>query len=258
MAQNEPLTSLERKIEALRVKDKSSEDRKVLDEVFDKDTLLAIYKMMTDGVIETVELPISTGKEGNVFLCRGPEGKLLALKIYRMATSTFKRISKYIEGDPRFKGLSGSHRKIIFAWATKEFRNLQRLKDAGVRVPSPIKYHRNLLAMEYIGTEEAPAPMLRHFDLEDPEEMYETLVHFVSLAYQKARLVHGDLSEYNVLVHENRPVLIDCGQAMIIDHPNALEFLRRDIENLNRYFRSLDVDTMEGDEVLRIVTGGKR
>ena len=258
MTRRESYSIHERKIEALRVKDKSTDDRQVMDEVFDKETFLSIYKLMKDKIIETVEMPISTGKEGNVFLCTSPEKTLLALKIYRISNSTFKRITKYIEGDPRFKGLVGSHRRIIFAWATKEFRNLQRLEKAGVRVPSAIRYYRNLLAMEYIGTEEAPAPMMRNVTLKNPEKTYKTLVKYVKLAYKKAELVHGDLSEYNVLIQDDKPIIIDCGQSMMTDHPNASEFLRRDIVNLNRYFSSIGVEVIEPEKLFQMVTGGAK
>jgi RIO kinase 1 len=258
MARRDSIAFIERKLEKIRVKQKGVEDRKVLDQVFDKETLLAIYKMMTDGIIETVECPISTGKEGNVFLCRKVDGGFVALKIYRIATATFRRISRYIQGDPRFKGLSGNHRKIIFAWASKEFRNLQRFSEAGVRVPLPIKFHKNLLAMEYIGTEQAPAPLMKDVALEDPEEIYSLIIEYMRLAFQKAELVHGDLSEYNVLMHEGKPVIIDCGQAMVTDHPNALDYLRRDITNINEYFRSLGVKVTDNDEVFRLVTGGEK
>ncbi|MDH7508147.1 MAG: serine protein kinase RIO [Methanomassiliicoccales archaeon] len=258
MARRDSIESIERELERLRVKEKGVEDRKVLDQVFDRETLLAIYKMMTDGIIETVEFPISTGKEGNVFLCKKVDGGYVALKIYRIVTATFRRISKYIQGDPRFEGLSGNYRKIIYAWASKEFRNLQRFSEAGVRVPRPIKFHKNLLAMEYIGTEQAPAPLMKDVTLENPEEIYNLIIDYMMLAFQKAELVHGDLSEYNVLVHEGKPVIIDCGQAMVTDHPNALDYLKRDITNINEYFKSLCVKVIDNDEVLNIVTGVKK
>ncbi|MCJ7517719.1 MAG: serine protein kinase RIO, partial [Methanomassiliicoccales archaeon] len=175
-----------------------------------------------------------------------------------ISNSTFKRITRYIEGDPRFEGLVGSHRRIIFAWATKEFRNLQRLEKAGVRVPSAIRYYRNLLAMEYIGTEEAPAPMMRNVTLKNPEKTYKTLVKYVKLAYKKAELVHGDLSEYNVLIQDDKPIIIDCGQSMMTDHPNASEFLRRDIVNLNRYFSSIGVEVIDPEKLFQMVTGGAK
>ncbi|HUV25285.1 MAG TPA: serine protein kinase RIO [Methanomassiliicoccales archaeon] len=247
---------LERKVEALRKKDKSTEDRKVIDEVFDKETLLAVYKLMKEGIVDTVEFSISTGKEGNVFLATTPKGNFIALKIFRISTATFKRISRYIEGDPRFRGILGSHRKIIFAWTNKEFRNLHRLHSAGVRVPVPIRFHRNLLVMEYIGDENSPSPLLREVVLEDPEKVYNTLVDYVKRAYQKAELVHGDLSEYNVLIRDGEPVIIDCGQALLTEHPNAIDFLKRDVENLNRYFRRLGVNVMESESMIKMIVGG--
>jgi len=250
--------TLDRKVEALRRKDKGSEDRKVIDEVFDKSTLMAIYKLMKDGTIDTVEFSISTGKEANVFLSTTSDGGLLALKIFRISTATFKRMSRYIDGDPRFKSVMGSRRKIIFAWTNKEFRNLQRLRTAGVRVPESIRFHRNILVMEYIGDEETPSPQMKNVVLADPMKTYETLVEFVRLAYQKAKLVHGDLSEYNVLIHDGEPVLIDCGQAMVTEHPNATDFLRRDIENLNRYFRHLGIEVMGTESMMKMVMGGLR
>ena len=256
MPKHDVLHRLEREVQQIKAKEYGAveaQDRKTLDEVFDKPALLNIYKLMTDGLIETIDFPISTGKEANVFRVTSPNGERYALKIYRTSNATFKRIARYIEGDPRFKGLRGSTRKIIRAWATKEYRNLLRLKEAKVRVPTPIKFNNNMLLMEYIGTEEMPAPMIRNVVLENPTEVYELIVKYMRFAYQKAQLVHADLSEYNILWQDG-PVIIDVGQAMMLDHPNALEFLRRDVENVNRYFRSLDVDVMDTEETLRTIT----
>ena len=258
MPREEVYSTLERKVEALRKKDKSDEDRKVIDEVFNKETLLAVYKLMKEGVIETIEFTIATGKEGNVFLATTPGKGFIAIKIFRMSTATFKRISKYIEGDPRFRGLLGSHRKIIFAWTSKEFRNLQRLYKAGVRVPEPLRYHKNLLAMEYIGDENSPSPLMKDVRLDDPEKTYMILVDYVRIAYQKAELIHGDLSEYNVLIYKGDPVLIDCGQAILTEHPNAMDYLKRDIGNLNRYFANIGVEVMDAGSMMELVVGGKK
>jgi len=256
MPKRDYLSQLEQKLDALRHRTKNSEDRKVIDEVFDKDTLLAVYKLMKEGVIDTIEFCISTGKEGNVFYSTSPDGSPLATKIYRISTSTFKRIATYIDGDPRFRGLSGSHRKVIFSWTSKEFRNLHRLEKAGVRVPHPVSFHRNILVMEYIGSEENPAPLLKEVELKDPQKIYDTLIEYVKVAYKKANLVHSDLSEYNVLMYGEEPVIIDCGQAVMIGHPHSTEFLRRDIENLNRFFRRYEIDISETDNILETVMGG--
>lgn len=256
MPPKDPFALVERHVAFLREgSQKTGDERDVLGEVFDRDTLLGIYKLMTDGYIETVEYPVSTGKEGNVFMALSPEGERMALKIYRTATSTFKRISRYIEGDPRFRGITGSRRKVIYAWAAKEYRNLQRFNEAGVRVPNPIRFHKNLLLMEYIGTKTAPAPLMRNVVLDDPKKIYDLLVKYMKRGYQKAELVHGDLSEFNILIYRKNPVIIDCGQAFVIEHPNAKEFLMKDIENINRYFKTLDIEVSDPQELFKKITG---
>ena len=249
---------LEHKIMALRENSRTGDERKTIDEVFDKETLLSIYKLMTDGYIDTIEYPISTGKEGNVFAAKDAQGKLVALKIYRTSNATFNRISQYIAGDKRFKGISGNKRKIIQTWAIKEFRNLKRYRSAGVAVPAPIRFQRNMLVMQYLGTKNGPAPLIRNVVLEDPEKEYGVLIGYMRLAYQKAEIVHGDLSEYNILWYRRKPYIIDVGQAVLIDHPNSKDMLLRDIENLNRYFRNLGVDIMNTDDVMETVTGAKK
>ena len=98
-------------------------DRKTLDQVFDVYTLNTLGKLISDKVIDIVDFPISTGKEGNVFRGVTPDKKFVALKIYRISTATFKHISDYIIGDPRFKSVRKTRKDIIFAWTKKEFKN---------------------------------------------------------------------------------------------------------------------------------------
>jgi RIO kinase 1 len=109
--------------------------------------------------------------------------------------------------------------------------------------------------MEYIGSKKGPAPLLRNTVLDDPNKVYGTVVEYMRLAYQEAELVHADLSEYNILYYRKRPVIIDVGQAVLTEHVNAKDFLLRDIDNVNRYFRGLGVAVMDRDEVFRNVTG---
>ena len=236
----------ERRRDAWRTRRKDSDDRKTYDEVFDRDNLLRIYKLFSDGVIDQIDFPISTGKEGNVFCALTSDGSQLAVKIYRTSTATFKDMAKYIVGDPRFKGISRNRRKLIMAWSSKEYRNLQRLDEAGVRVPKAVACHQNLIVMEYIGTETSPAPMMRSVSLDNPSTVAETLLGYVRTAYADAELVHGDLSEFNVLMDGDAPVVIDVGQAVLLGHPMAEELLVRDVENIARFFRryglSIDVE----------------
>ncbi len=254
MPRDEAYDALEHKVMELRQNTRTGDERQTMSEVFDDDTILGIYKLMKDGVIDTLEYPVSTGKEGNVFAARDPKGKMVALKIYRTSNATFNRISRYIEGDKRFRGLSGSRRKIIMAWASKEFRNLQRMHDAGVNVPQPLRFHRNMVVMRYIGTQKAPAPLLKDVIIEDPTEMYEYLLEQMRLSYQEAGLVHADLSEYNILYYRRKAFIIDVGQAVLVDHANAKDFLYRDIDNINRFFRSRGVDIKDREDIFKDIT----
>jgi RIO kinase 1 len=228
-------------------------DRKTQDEVFDKLTLSTFEKLISDRVIDILDFPISTGKEGNVFRGITPDKKLVAIKVYRVSTSTFKHISKYILGDPRFKSLPKNRRDITYAWTKKEFKNLERAIKAGISVPKPIKCINNVLVMEYLGSPESPAPLMRDVELKNPKKTFETIIDFISKMYKKAYLVHGDLSAFNVLIIKNKPYIIDFGQGVLIEHPNSLEFLKRDIENVVRYFKKLNISS-DVNEIFNRVT----
>jgi RIO kinase 1 len=246
---------LESRAGLLNVRDKDSDDRRTLDEVFDHKTLLTIYDLMSSGAFDTLDFPITTGKEGNVFVATKKGGRRLAVKIYRTSNSTFNVIQRYILGDPRFRGLHGNRWKIIYAWAQKEFKNLSRMRDGRVRCPEPFACRRNVLVMEYIGTARVPAPMLKDAPPRDPGKFLDDLLEQLRRMYVDARLVHCDLSEYNVLVRRGRGVLIDVGQATTSDHPNAGEMLERDVANILRYFRKLGVER-ELRDCLALVRGG--
>lgn len=234
------------------------EERKTESEVWDRKTLDAVYRFMKRGIVATVEFPISTGKEANVFYALSPEDKPLVLKVYRTSTADFRGIEEYIMGDPRFPGRRTNRRQVINTWARKEFLNLRQAHEAGVPVPEPLDQFQNVLAMEYVGTEERPAPEVRQVRLDDPEAFYEEVLAAATLLLSGAHLVHGDLSEYNVLVRDGSPVLIDLGQAMLDRHPRAVELLDRDCNNLARYFRRLGVDTSPEAVKKRILGGSEK
>ena len=256
MSYDEMYAYLEARVDALKT-NKTGDERQTVDEVFDKQTLMTLYDLMTSGVIDSVMFPISTGKEGNIFYAEDEDGEPLALKIFRTSTSTFKRIGKYIEGDPRFKGLSGNRRKMIYAWTNKEYRNLQRYYEAEIPVPEPVSFSKNCLVMEYIGDENGPAPQLKDVVLEDPDDTYDEVVSFIIDGYRDAHLVHGDMSEYNILMMDDQPILIDCGQAMTADHFNSKELLIRDINNINRFFKNRGADIIKADVILEETLNGE-
>jgi RIO kinase 1 len=216
-------------------------DRRVFDQVFDRLTLLSLYKLMTQGHLDTLDFPIARGKEAHVFHGTSENGPV-AVKIFHTSNAVFKNLIQYIEGDPRFGGLRRRHRDLVDIWVRKEYRNLLRLAKWGLRVPKPIAVHKNVLVMEYIGDEISPAPRLRDVKIEDPEPVFDFLIHFTATAWQKANLVHGDLSAYNILWHDGQAIVIDVGQSVVKSHPMSEEFLVRDVKQLVRWANKNGID----------------
>ncbi|MGA1822380.1 MAG: serine protein kinase RIO [Thermoplasmatota archaeon] len=220
---------------------------KTYDEVFDQQNLDHIFKIMKRGDIETIECPISTGKEANVYRANTSDGEA-AVKIYRTSTATFRSFLEYIEGDRRFTRINRSSRGVIYTWARKEHLNLSTLYDAGIRVPKPRSYFRNLLVMDYISYEGKPAPSIRILDADDDEweEMWDFVINSVRKMFMECSLVHADLSEYNIL-YNGDPVIIDLGQAVEYHHPMAFQFLGRDLKVISTFFLKKGISTARED-----------
>ena len=228
---------------------KSDADRRVGSEVFDKITLETLYKLAKQGYLNVLNGAISTGKEANVFKGIDDNGNYVAVKIYRVTTSDFKKMQDYIQGDPRFKVKTSNKRQVINTWVNKEFRNLKRAYECGIRVPKPIITKNNILIMEFIGDEEGnPAPLMRNVNISNPEKILEILINYVKILYNDAKLVHGDLSGFNILIKDDEPVIIDISQGVVVDHPIAQQLLNRDIGNIVKDFRKLGIQISE-DEI---------
>jgi RIO kinase 1 len=162
---------------------------------------------------------------------------------------------KYIEGDHRFKGVKRDTRSLVYTWAQKEFRNLEQAVRAKVRVPNPIGARNNVLVMEFIGEKGVSAPSLKEQVPDDPSGTYQKLLVYLKRLYRKADLVHGDLSEYNIMMWKGKLVLFDMSQSVPTSHPLAKSLLERDLTNLNRFFSRLDVKVVPIDEAFRQVKG---
>ncbi|WP_331235519.1 serine/threonine-protein kinase Rio1 [Natronorarus salvus] len=237
----------DREFDEFRKRIKDADQFKVEASVFDDATYGAIYRLVQHGHIEAFGGPISTGKEANVFTALSADGEV-AVKIYRISASDFRDMSEYLQGDPRFRNLKQSNKKsIVLAWTKKEFANLERAQRAGVRVPEPIAVERNVLVMEYIGAEGGRAKRLNEVHVENPEVAYEVLREYMRRLHG-AGIVHGDLSEYNVVVHEGQLVVLDMGQAVTVHHPRSDEFLARDCENVAAFFARQGVE-VTGEEL---------
>lgn len=166
---------------------------------------------------------------------------------------------KYLVGDPRFKTIPKSTRKLVITWARKEFKNLSLMYDVGARVPKPIAQYENVLVMEFLGEDGVRAPLLKEVTLEsnEYEEIFYELIEDIKKIYRYAGLVHGDLSEYNVMIYRGKPYIIDVSQAVKTTHPNSYDLLVRDIGNLVRFFRSVGVNTPEVNELFEYIIGEK-
>ncbi|MEA1870244.1 MAG: serine protein kinase RIO [Euryarchaeota archaeon] len=244
------LRAIDKEIDRFRVRIKDSEDLKSVEGVFDTFTLKTLYHLANKGYIDALGGVISTGKEANIYHALGygqEQQREIAIKVYRISTSNFRAMSSYLVGDPRFKNVRHEKRSIVFAWTKKELRNLKKAHAAGVRVPEPFVERNNVLLMEFIGEDDIAAPQLREVLLTpgEAQKAFETTVEYVRLLYH-ANLVHADLSEFNMLMNGNEVVFIDMGQSVTLDHPNAMEFLMRDIHNVTRFFRKNGVRIEDG------------
>jgi RIO kinase 1 len=225
-------------------------DRAVFEEVFDKPTLMVLYDIMNASVFNQLRGVVASGKESRVYWGVTADHSDVAVKIYLVASAEFKRRIQYIAGDPRFGSIKKGMRNIVSLWARKEFRNLTTAFHEGVPVPEPIYVKGNVLVMEFVGEGGVPAPTLHTCEVN--RKHYLGVLDAVAKLY-KAGLVHADLSEYNVFLHKNKIILFDFGSAVSLAHPNAVQFLIRDISNINRFFRKKGLQVYDLDKALRVV-----
>jgi RIO kinase 1 len=246
------LSKYERKSRFLN---KMSEDYKVLDNVFDMPTLRTINDLRSEGRIQYIKSSLAAGKESKVYLAVAPDGSLRIVKIYLTVSAEFKKRMQYIAGDPRFSDVKRGSRSLIMAWARKEFKNMQTAHVSGIRVPLPIEVRNNVLVMEFVGDSEGnPAPKLVNTE-ELSSDDYQQVIKQMTMLYQKARLVHADLSEYNIFKTDFGVMLFDFGSAIDIQHPNSKQFLLRDIININRFFEKRRIDVLNIAQVVEEIRG---
>lgn len=248
------IASIDQRIDKSRIREKDSNTLKSIESVFDFQTSMLIVKMMNTGILSDIGFCVSTGKEANVYHGYGVKKEELAIKIYRTASAEFKKNWIYVHGDPRFKNYKKGTYAFIYTWAKKEFKNLKRMNKIGVRSPIPVVVQKNVLVMEFIGKNEKAAPLLKDSNVKKPHKLYAKILDYMTKLYEDAKLIHADLSEYNILMLKKDPVFIDVSQAVLLDHPYAAAFLFRDIKNINRYFSSLGVEILPNEELYEQIT----
>ncbi|KKA17663.1 Non-specific serine/threonine protein kinase, partial [Rasamsonia emersonii CBS 393.64] len=255
-----------------RIVDKS--DRATAEQVLDPRTRMILLQMINRNIVSEINGCLSTGKEANVYhAVRFPnEGSedadgaapvQRAIKVYKTSILVFKDRDKYVSGEFRFRqGYNkSSNRSMVKLWAEKEMRNLRRIYSAGIPSPEPLYLRLHVLVMGFLGNSKGvPAPRLKdvEFDIPDPEarwrELYMELVGYMRTMYHTCRLVHADLSEYNILYYKDKLHLIDVSQSVEHDHPRSLEFLRMDIKNVSDFFRRKGVNTLPERTIYEFIT----
>ncbi len=222
---------------------KDSESKRVFEEVFDSTAIESVHELATKGFIDGIEHVVSTGKEAHVFRGIDKAGNNVAVKIYKIEASDFNTMSKYIEGDIRFKNVRKNKRDLVYAWTRKEFRNLSLMNRIGVRVPVPIAFKNNVLAMEFLGENGKKYPLLKEKPPEDSAKFHKEIVAFMAKTLFKGEIIHADLSEYNILNTGDGFVVIDVGQAVLTSHPMAKEFFERDVRNIASFLNKIGEKT---------------
>jgi RIO kinase 1 len=213
------------------------DDRATTEQVLDPRTRLMLFKLMSSGVLTEINGCVSTGKEvraafsvvfgsgtqralqqANVYHAVGAAHQDLAIKVYKTSILVFKDRDRYVSGEYRFRqGYSKTNpRKMVKMWAEKEMRNLKRLVSAGIPAPEPLLLRSHILVMQFFGEDGKAAPRLKDATMNDAQlaDAYVQVAKHMWTLYNACRLVHADLSEYNMLYWEEKVVVIDVSQSI--------------------------------------------
>ena len=213
---------------------------------------LAINALVRSGVLEAFGKPLGVGKEADVYDALNPKGERIAVKFHRLGRISFRQTV-------RKRGYTTEHSA---GWlfqsrlaAEREFQALTLLSPFRVAVPEPYSQNRHVIAMGMI--EGAELAFWKR--LSKPGRILKEILRNVRKAFSKAGVIHGDLSEYNIILRPNKHVLIiDWPQFVTKDHPNAQEMLRRDVRNVLRYFERKHKLHVGLEESLNYVVGESR
>ena len=221
------------------------------EEVFDETTLMTLNGLIRRGVFSHLNGVVKAGKESRIYWGKKDNQSDVAIKIHLVTTSEFKRRLNYIIGDPRFKRIKSGTRNVVSLWAKKEFKNLKAAYEARIPVPKPHTVKRNIVVMDFVGAEGVPFPLLSESKVSRRD--YKRIVELIKILFNRAKLVHADLSEHNIFKKNDVLIPLDFGSAVNVLHPMSKEFLKRDLLNVNRFFSKREVDVIEIDELIDLV-----
>jgi RIO kinase 2 len=210
---------------------------------------LAINALVKAEVLEAFGKPLGVGKEADVYDALNPKGERIAIKYHRLGRISFRQTvrKRSYSTEPTARWLYQSRLA-----AEREFQALKLLFPKKVAVPEPLSQNRHVIAMGMIEGAE-----LAHWKrLARPEKILKEILRNTRKAYLKAGIIHADLSEYNILLKQNKHVLIiDWPQYVKKEHPNATDLLKRDLQNVAQYFERKHGLKIDLQESFKYVTG---
>jgi len=212
---------------------------------------LAINNLVKAGVIDSFGQSLGVGKEADVYDALSPDGKRIAVKFHRLGRISFRQTR-------RKRGYIREHSTWLFqshVSAEKEFQAMQLAYKNGVSVPEPISQNRHVIAMGMI----EGAELSKYKEIQKPEKILKEILRNVRKTYLKAHIIHGDLSDYNIILKPDGHILIiDWPQYVKSDHANAEELLRRDLKNVLTFFNRKFNVKVALEEACDYVTGKTR
>lgn len=225
--------------------------------VLDERTERILQKMINRAELDEVHGCVQSGKEAHVYSAIGTDEETMkerqfAVKVFKTTLSEFSNRHEYVTGDRRFDlhFVKKSMRRQLQTWTEKEYRNLCRAVKY-IRAPQPFLFKEHVLVMDFIGDNGYPAPTLKDAELTEAQlgHAYADILQAVRTLYQDAHLVHADLSEYNILFHKQKCWIIDFGQATDRTHPEFSEYLKRDLQNVHRFFEKAGLQEATAEDV---------
>ena len=194
--------------------------------------VLALHALVEKEIIGQLGPSIGKGKESDVYGCMDDTGNIFALKIYRIGRTSFKSIK-------RLRSFLGNRKHASWLYvnrlaAKKEYDALIKIYELKLDTPKPIGFNRHIIVMSYLRGKE----LAYHNKIKNPIKMFNKIIKQVKIIYQKAKMIHGDLGEFNIVVdHKDNILIIDWLQWVPSDHPNANSLLERDIRNVCNFFK---------------------
>ncbi len=211
--------------------------------------LLAVHLLAKKKVLTHIGPPIGVGKESEIYLAKSSQGFEVAVKFYRIGRISFQKVSRvrdYLLDQASWLIRSKTA-------AEREYKALKDLMKYTEYVPRVFGWSKHAVVMQYLRGIE----LYKLRELPNPREILDKLLEVLRIAYTRLGIVHGDLSEYNVVIVENTwdPYIIDWPQYLYLDDPRCDEFLRKDVLRVVKFFKRRYGVEVEPNAALQYVKG---